>query len=158
MKKSVRRLCTCVLCLLICLPVLPVSAYGGNDITAAANGVLRWKRAQNGTSSGRLFTESFAKTAGDGCDWYMIAAGRYGITDDRAAYLKHIGAYITEKYKTADRLDRRKATEWHRITLAVLAAGGDPRSIGMDENGSPVNLVADGVYNRDIPLPLENRG
>ena len=158
MKNSVRRLCTCVLCLLICLPALPVSAYGGNDITAAANGVLRWKRAQNGTPSGGLFTESFAKTAGDGCDWYMIAAGRYGITDDRAAYLKHIGAYITEKYKTADRLDRRKATEWHRITLAVLAAGGDPRSIGMDENGSPVNLVADGVYNRGYTASLGKQG
>lgn len=158
MKKTVRRLCTCVLCLLICLPALHASAYGGSDVTAAANGVLQWRKAQNGSASGRLFTESFAKTAGYGCDWYMIAAGRYGITDDRAAYLKHIAAYITEKYRTADKLDRSKATEWHRIALAVLSAGGDPRSIGKDENGSPVNLIADGVYNRGSTASLGKQG
>lgn len=158
MKKTVRRLCTCVLCLLICLPALHASAYGGSDVTAAANGVLQWRKAQNGSASGRLFTESFAKTAGYGCDWYMIAAGRYGITDDRAAYLKQIAAYITEKYRTADKLDRSKATEWHRIALAVLSAGGDPRSIGKDENGSPVNLIADGVYNRGSTASLGKQG
>lgn len=158
MKKTVRRLCTCVLCLLICLPTLHASAYGGSDVTAAVNGVLQWRKAQNGSASGRLFTESFAKTAGYGCDWYMIAAGRYGITDDRAAYLKHIAAYITEKYRTADKLDRSKATEWHRIALAVLSAGGDPRSIGKDENGSPVNLIADGIYNRGSTASLGKQG
>lgn len=158
MKKTVRRLFACVLCLLICLPVLPAAAYSGSDVTAAANGVLQWRKAQNGSASGRLFTESFAKMAGDGCDWYMIAAGRYGLMDDRAAYLKHIAAYITEKYRTADKLDRKKATEWHRIALAVLAAGGDPRSIGKDENGNPVNLIADGVYNRGYTASLGKQG
>lgn len=158
MKKTVRRLCACVLCLLICLPVLPAAAYSSSDVTAAVNGVVQWRKAQNGSASGRLFTEGFAKTAGNGCDWYMIAAGRYGITDDRAAYLKHIAAYITEKYRTADKLDRSKATEWHRIALAVLSAGGDPRSIGKDENGNPVNLIADGVYNRGYTASLGKQG
>ena len=40
----------------------------------------------------------------------------------------------------------------------MLAAGGDPRSIGMDENGSPVNLVADGVYNRGYTASLGKQG
>lgn len=158
MKKTVPRLCACVLCLLLCLPGLPVSAYGGSGVASAINGVIKWRKAQSGNPSGRLFTESFAKTAGDGCDWYMIAAGRYGMTDDRAAYLKHIAAYITEKYKTANKLDRSKATEWHRIALAVLAAGGDPCGIGKDENGSPVNLIADGVYNRGVTASLGKQG
>lgn len=158
MKKTVRRLCACVLCLLACLPALPAAAYSGSDVTSAINGVINWKKAQGGSTSGRLFTESFAKTAGNGCDWYMVAAGRYGLQDDREAYLKHIAAYITDKYKTADRLDRRKATEWHRIALAVLAAGGDPRSIGKDESGSPVNLIADGVYNRGNTASLGKQG
>lgn len=158
MKKTVHRLCACVICLLICLPALPAAAYSGSDVTSAINGVINWKKAQGGSPSGRLFTESFAKTAGDGCDWYMIAAGRYGLKDDREAYLKHIAAYITDKYRTADRLDRRKATEWHRIALAVLAAGGDPRSTGKDESGNPVNLIADGVYNRGNTASLGKQG
>lgn len=158
MKKTVHRLCACVLCLLLCLPGLPVSAYSGSGVASAINGIIKWRKTQSGNPAGRLFTESFAKTAGDGCDWYMIAAGRYGMTDDRAAYLKHIAAYITEKYKTANKLDRSKATEWHRIALAVLAAGGDPRGIGKDENGSPVNLIADGVYNRGVTASLGKQG
>lgn len=158
MKKTVRGLCACVLCLLVCLPPLPAAAYSGSDVASAINGVLNWKKTQVGSTSGRLFTESFAKTAGVGCDWYMIAVGRYGLKDDREAYLKHIAAYITDKYKTADRLDRKKATEWHRIALAVLAAGGDPRGIGKDENGSPVNLIADGVYNRGNTASLGKQG
>src|SRR5699024_3698731 len=30
----------------------------------------------------------------------------------------------------------------------ILAMGGDPTKIGADENGRPINLIADGTYNR----------
>lgn len=38
-------------------------------------------------------------------------------------------------------LSTNTPTEWHRLTLAVLAAGGDPTNVGGH------NLIADGTYN-----------
>lgn len=159
MKKMLRTVCSCILCLLFFAQAFPaVQAYSG-DITQVIDGVYRWKKEQNGGSgSGTLFTGQFAQAAGDGCDWYMIAAGRDGIRDDPKAYLTSIAQYVTEKYQTAGKLDRSKATEWHRIALAVLAAGGDPRKIGTDENGAPVDLIADGVYDRGYTASLGKQG
>lgn len=50
-------------------------------------------------------------------------------------------------YRENGGLDRIKATEWHRITLAVLAQGGDPTAFGRDREGKPIDLVAEGTYN-----------
>lgn len=159
MRKMVRTVCCCMLCLLFFAQALPLAQAASGGITQAIDGVYRWKKEHNGGSgSGTLFTGQFAQTAGDGCDWYMIAAGRDGLTDDPKAYLKYIARYVTEKYRTANKLDRSKATEWHRIALAVLSAGGDPRKTGTDENGKPVDLVADGVYNRGNTASLGKQG
>ena len=51
-----------------------------------------------------------------------------------------------------------KATEWHRISLAILAMGGDPTNFGTDANGEPINLIADGTYNRGRTTPLGRQG
>ena len=50
-------------------------------------------------------------------------------------------------YRENGGLDRIKATEWHRITLAVQAQGGDPTAFGRDREGKPIDLVAEGTYN-----------
>lgn len=158
MKKMLRVACCGMLCLLFFVQAFPI-AQAYSSIAQAIDGVYRWKKGQNGgAASDMLFTAQFAQSAGDGCDWYMIAAGRDGLIDNPKAYLNFIAQYVTEKYRTANKLDRSKATEWHRIALAVLAAGGDPRKIGTDENGVPVDLIADGVYNRGLTVSLGKQG
>lgn len=36
--------------------------------------------------------------------------------------------------------------------------GGDPTRIGADENGSPINLIADGTYDRGKTVSLGRQG
>ena len=76
-------------------------------------------------------------------DWAVIALNLAGITDENRAYRKGLEQYVTEKCRTQGTLDRVKATEYHRIALAAMAVGLDPRSIGRDG----IDLIADGVWN-----------
>ena len=66
--------------------------------------------------------------------------------------------YVEQKYREPDKLDRVKATEWHRISLAVLACGGDPTHFGKDADGNDINLIADGVYDRGKTVDIGAQG
>lgn len=65
---------------------------------------------------------------------------------------------MEERYRQPGALSAAKATEWHRIALAVLAAGGDPTSFGTDGDGQPIDLIADGTYNRGWQTSLGRQG
>lgn len=80
-------------------------------------------------------------------DWIAIATGCSGNPVKRNAYLKGLEAYVTKEYAANGGLHNIKATEYHRISLAVLALGGDPTSFGVDGSGNPIDLIADGTYN-----------
>ena len=101
--------------------------------------------APAGAEDFRPLLESQPLAAGDSVsDWLAVAAGRAGV--QRADYLRDLEDYVTSMYREQGGLDRIKATEWHRIALAVLAQGGDPTAFGRDGDGQPVNLIADGTY------------
>lgn len=102
--------------------------------------VVAWAK-ENGDSDDPLafYAQMAGSTYGD---WMPIGIGRYGVDADYQNFLEAITTYVTEKYQTSSKLHRVKATEWHRISLAVLSMGGDPT----DLNG--INLIADGTYNR----------
>ena len=76
-------------------------------------------------------------------DWAVIALNLAGITDENKAYQKGLEQYVTDTCRTKGTLDRVKATEYHRIALAAMAVGLNPRSIGKDK----IDLVADGTWN-----------
>ncbi len=113
--------------------------------------VLNTANAQKelwGVGKNNLLDEESLFPAGNStCDWTAVAFAIAGVKEDYDAYLSALENYVTEKYQTEDELDRVKATEWHRISLTVLALGGDPTSFGMDINGNAINLIADGTYN-----------
>ena len=90
-------------------------------------------------------------------DWMIISELRQGADVDKEKYLRDITAYVAEAYKGENKLGRVKATEWHRITLAMLLAGGDPRHIP-DGNGSTIDLFADGVYDWTQTEKLNTQG
>lgn len=101
-----------------------------------------------------LTSESLS--AGDSIsDWIAIAAGCSGDPVKAKAYLAALEAYVTNAYEEDGGLHNIKATEWHRISLAVLALGGDPTCFG--DNGS-IDLIADGTYNWSMSDSLGLQG
>lgn len=152
----------CLICIALCVVTamagmrmrIPVSATENDavaEIRAVADGIVQWKKTDVG-SDGRLINDTFLKQAGTTSgDWFPIGLGRLGIRDNQSGYLAVIGDTVQKRYDTPEKLDAAKATEWHRIALAVLACGGNPRAMGEDRDGDgrgDIDLIADGTYNR----------
>ena len=134
--------------------------YTPDELLNVMEGIISWRKAISGVSldeplMSEVFLDSVGSTAGD---WAAIGIGRSGYADDYNAYLAVTAAYISKSYQESGYLDRTKATEWQRIGLAVLSAGGDPVSIGEDQEGNPIDLVADGSYNRGKVMSLGTQG
>jgi len=151
-KKIFRTICAIILCITTLLGVqirTPLSVYASEQKTPynVALEIIDWKKSDVGsTSDGYLINDTFLTQAGTTPgDWYPIGLGRLGIKDNQEGYLAVINDNVQKRYQTSAKLDKSKATEWHRISLAVLASGGNPRRMGA--NGE-IDLIADGTYNR----------
>lgn len=134
--------------------------YTPDELLNVMEEIINWRKAISGVSldeplMSEVFLDSVGSTTGD---WAAIGIGRSGYADDYNAYLAVTAAYISKSYQENGYLDRTKATEWQRIGLVVLSAGGDPVSIGEDQEGKPVDLVADGSYNRGKVMALGTQG
>jgi len=117
-------------------------------------GIIQWKKESEKIDvSQPLLSKPFLEHAGDTIgDWYPIGLGRIGYNDNYEAYLAVIHNHVVERYKTEHQLSEMKATEWHRISLAILAAGGDPTNV------QGINLIEDGTYNRGLKNSLGVQG
>ena len=128
--------------------VFPVGAETSAPTPSeVADGIILWKKADVGADpDGYLINDTFLEQAGSTPgDWYPIALGRLCISDGQSGYLAVIGDNVQKRYRTPEKLSRAKATEWHRISLAVLACGGNPRRMG---EAGDIDLIADGTYDR----------
>ncbi len=155
------RLTAGLLCLFLLLSPLsvPATAEEADTPLSVAQGIVEWKKKDSGSPDGWLMNDAFLETAGSTAgDWYPIGLSRLGIDDRYEDYLAVLEDRVEARYRQPGRLSAAKATEWHRIILAVLAAGGDPTAFGTDENGQPINLLADGVYDRGKASPLGRQG
>lgn len=130
--------------------------YSKDELAQAIQDIITWKKADMGlNSSENLFGTDFVTSAGSpSTDWYAIAVGRMEVDDNYSAYLSMLKKKVVDKYETEDKLDPKKATEWHRISLAMLSLGGDPTKVGDNK----INLIADGTYNRGLSEPLDSQG
>ena len=124
------------------------------DVTTVIQELINWKKLDNGSvTDGFLINNTFLEAAGTTPgDWFPIGLGRYGYKDDYDAYLAVINEVVARRYNKSEKLSSSKATEWHRISLAVLAMGGDPANLG------GINLIADGTYNRGKTVSLGKQG
>lgn len=128
-----------------------------SELWKVAHDIIEWKKQQSGGT--HLLDGEVLNNAGDSDpDWYAFALGRLGTEDNQAQYLSKLQEYVERCYQTGDGLSKQKATEWHRISLAVIACGGDPTSFGKDADGKPINLIADGTYHRKKTAPLGKQG
>lgn len=152
-------------CLLAAGCILQLGAQSEPDTTDTARqveeaieGLIRWVKRDNGLAAdATLLSGRVLEGAGTpALDWFVLGFGRLGIQDDYAAYLAMVKDNVARRYQTEEKLDATKATEWHRVILAMLAAGGDPTAIpGAD---GPIDLVADGIYNRGRTKALDAQG
>lgn len=140
--------------------VVPQGKYTVAQISEAIQGIMEQKRSALGLEDGDylLSGDELTYAGSSATDWLPIGLSRCGVEDDYDAYLAALQTYVEQKYREPDKLDRVKATEWHRISLAVLACGGDPTHFGKDENGSDIDLIADGVYDRGKTMDIGAQG
>lgn len=165
MKKQLISFTGILLAVLLLLPCvaaspLPQETNPSDEILACALGIVQWKKSDVGVSAeANLLTDEFLRYAGTTPgDWFPIGLGRLGISDDYDAYLAVLRNNVEQRYRKKGKLSAAKATEWHRIALAVLACGGDPTDFGTDEDGQPINLIADGTYDRGKTASLGKQG
>lgn len=127
-----------------------------------ADGIIKWKKGNAGLDdavSSPLLSGAFLDLAGTTAgDWYPIGLSRLGISDDYDAYLAVLRENVRVRYGSSEKLSNTKATEWHRIILSVLAAGGDPTNMGKDKSGQTIDLISDGTYNRGKTVSLGKQG
>jgi len=160
----VKRIVCLLMLLLLLLPVCGIrtsaSEFGADDARTIAEGIIAWKKSDNGSDpDGYLLNDAYLALAGTTPgDWYPIGLGRLGIEDRNAAYLAVLRDRVEERYRQPGKLNSAKATEWHRIALAVSAMGGDPTSFGTDADGNPIDLIADGTYDRGKTTSLGRQG
>lgn len=124
--------------------------------------LIRWQRERLGVSGdGPLLCDPFLSLAGTPTgDWFPLAAARMGIKEDWQDYLAVIRSVVEERYRSDGALSRDRATECHRISLAILATGGDPARAGTASDGSVIDLIADGTYDsgRGVTAPAGRQG
>lgn len=132
----------------------------GEELRDTIEDIINWKKKSIGLKNDdTLFNNKFLQNAGDtSVDWYPIGIGRVGYEDDYESYLAVINDVVEKRYEERHKLGKAKSTEWHRISLAILAAGGNPREVGTDQAGKSIDLIADGTYNRGETRSLGAQG
>ena len=134
-----------------------INAYDVSETENAINGIIRYVGQKNGSSGGLLNGGLSGKAGTPEGDWYAIALSRYGAADGCDRYLEELRRYTESSYQNENGFSAVKATEWHRIIMAVLSCGGDPYSFEAGKSGT-LNLVSDGIYNRDNKASLGKQG
>lgn len=117
------------------------------DLVDVRQQLVNWKKLSLGIEACKnlLGDEMLSLSGSTPGDWYPFGLAMAGISDNFDGYMASVNDYVSKKYATDDKLSKAKATEWHRISLALTACGGDPRHAG---NDGDIDLIADGTYNR----------
>lgn len=141
MKRFLCLIVTAVLCLSLCI------CASGEEKTDEIDETTRSAVSKifGETDDKVNFSGEFLDNAGTSAsDWFVVALDRLGIDADYDGYLSALSVYVKEKYQTEGKLHPVKATEWHRISLAVSACGGNPADF------AGIDLIGDGVTLRDF--------
>lgn len=125
-----------VFCLL--LGMAAPAAESGDALSAAA-GLI-------GSDAGHLLQSKDLQPGSSVSDWAAFLAGRTGAETEKESYLRELWRYVTQQYREQGGLSQSKATEWHRIGLTVLSLGADPTCFGRRQDGTLIDLIADGTY------------
>ena len=150
-RTSKNRIVTFLLAMLM-LAVMPMNVF------ASSSDALQEIADKAGCAYEDILSSKLVAPGESVSDWIAIATGCSGNPVKRNAYLKGLEEYVTAEYEKNGSLHNIKATEYHRISLAILALGGDPTAFGKDASGEPINLIAEGTYNWENSNSLGTQG
>lgn len=123
------------------------TVFAKDNVAEAAEDAIKWMQEFAGENQGGLLSRRDILPVGNSLsDWTALCFALNGVDDDYSGYLNDLKFHIQDCYEKDGYLDRVKATEYHRIILTVYALGGDPETLACDEDGNPINLIADGTY------------
>ena len=147
MRKTIRRLAAWACCLCMAAGAVTAAWAQETDYAQMERELVEAQRQQL-TDGEPLLTRQDVLPAGQSsvADWYAIAMARCGISEDYETYLAALKTYVESAYAESGGLSANKATEWHRVALAVTALGGDAAAFGTKPDGTTIDLIADGCY------------
>ena len=147
MRKTIRRLAAWACCLCMAAGAVTAAWAQETDYAQMERELVEAQRQQL-TGGEPLLTRQDVLPAGQSsvADWYAIAMARCGIGEDYETYLAALKTYVESAYAESGGLSANKATEWHRVALAVTALGGDAAAFGTKPDGTTIDLIADGCY------------
>ena len=147
MRKTIRRLAAWACCLCMAAGAVTAAWAQETDYAQMERELVEAQRQQL-TGGEPLLTRQDVLPAGQSsvADWYAIAMARCGIGEDYETYLAALKTYVESAYAENGGLSANKATEWHRVALAVTALGGDAAAFGTKPDGTTIDLIADGCY------------
>jgi len=126
-QQSLRRILTTALVLLLILAPAAQAAPAGDDVpAAAARGVAYLRSVQN--ADGGFPAQPGGKSDGLVTAWVTLALRAQGEDPGGAAWTKGGNTPLT--FLLNDKEPWEATTDYARITLAVLAAGGNPHRVG----------------------------
>lgn len=140
-----RKLITGILSVLLCI-CLAVPAAGAAQYDDIHTQILETRDALSGLIAKDRGVLEQGENGSAISDWCVMALALCESPEDYEAHLQALQAYVVRTYEEEGKLDRVKATPYHRITLAALALGGDPEHFGRTADGDEIDLVADGTY------------
>lgn len=168
MKKFLKIIIAAVLCISSVMSAIPAYADENSDddrncvaddeLKEIMESSVRFRMSYSEKNGIALPSEFISDAGNSYSDWYAVTLGRIGIRGDYGSYLALLRDYVERRYRTAEKLSAYAATEWHRISLTVLALGGDPTCFGIDADGNNIDLIADGTYNRSETAALGAQG
>lgn len=141
-----QRIQTWLIMVLIFSLLFSIGTYAAEDdlnsmIQASARSL---KNSFESKEKNILSDEKILPAGNSASDWVAMVLAFAGESDAYENYLNRMEDYVAEQYQTQGYLDAVKATEYHRISLTMLALGGDPANIQTDNE--KINLVADGTW------------
>ena len=148
MKQTISLLLTVII---VCVSLLPCAAAPApEELSGYAADIVNYKKSARGLApEDPLFAGDLLNAAGSTAgDWYPFGMAAAGLEDDYAAYLAALRENVRTRYAQDGTLSGSKATEWHRVILAALSCGADPTRFCALPDGTPVDLLADGVFYR----------
>ena len=133
-----KRMIPVLLCMMLVL--LGAGTAAGTikeEVKSAAKGL---RMSLEGKDEMILKRQEILPAGSSQSDWAAMALALAGEKDHYQVYAKNLEAYVKDTYERDGSLSDRKATEYDRIILTVLALGKDPEQFG------GANLVEDGIW------------
>lgn len=144
MKKKISRSIAAIgMFLLLCIQTV----YAQNETEIAEQISQTASALQNSAESKEeylLRDENYMTAGAAGSDWTALTLALSGKKDAYQDYLNRLQDYVEKQYQENGMLDSVKATEYQRISLVMLALGGNP--LHVDAQKEEINLIADGTY------------